>query len=324
MKNLVLLRAGARGWGPRLSEAKGELDKFVVDVDGRSVVRERGAGAPGYTQPRNDIGTARNSMVARTDKTLVVPLVAMGSVPQYAVQLVIDARREQLHKQPIDSLYVYPFAGREMSVAEVVGGRAASAGEMVSPWELYYSDEDGADADYMQMHSPVIPGCESLYVKQLVQLVRQRGYARVVLLDALDKGLWHGDSPVAPTPPGPESEVPPDVPVLRWGNRTLGGMKLAVDDETPAGQTDDADASAVWPGPLVRLVGEQVDAAGEDVAVEALAVPVYDGWNAPAARALLRAARVGGPLAAAGGETAAAEGPASDRDGLARLEGVYN
>ena len=267
-------------------------------------------------------------MVARTDKTLVVPLVAMGSVPQYAVQLIIDGRREQLQKQAIKSLFVYPFAGREMSVAEVVGGRAAGTGEMVSPWELYYADDGAAggdDADlveYMQMHSPVIPGCESLYVKQLVAIIKERGYGRVVLLDSLDKGLWHGDAPAAAMPPDAESEAPGDVSVLRWGNRTLGGMKLE-GDEAPV---NEAAGLAGWPGPLVRLVSEQVDAAGEDVAVEAVAVPVYDGWNGPAARALIQAAGVGGtktgPVAAVEGP--AAVGPAADRDGLARLEGVYN
>lgn len=280
--------------------------------------------------------TAEN-MAARTEKTLVVPLVAMGSVPQYAVQLVIDGQRGQLVKQAVDSLYVYPFAGREMSIAEVAAGtagsRAETADQMVSPWELYHPREAGdGDVEYMQMHSPVIPGCESLYVKQLVAIVKERGYRRVVLLDAVDKGLWHGETAAGASSQPSETDLA-GVSVLRWGNRTLGGMKLAAegDGETPG---EDGPSVEEWPGPLVRLVGEAIDAAAaaEDVAVEAFAVPVYDGWNGPAARALLAAAGVDqtGPTGEKAGRGAVGSSDglerfvAADENSLARLEGVYN
>ncbi|KAG0671376.1 hypothetical protein C6P40_003782 [Pichia californica] len=177
-----------------------------------------------------------------TGKTLVLPLVAMGSVPH----------------------------GREMSIEEVAHGIKSNDktdGELVSPWELYYEkskDKDVInDIELMQMHSPIIPGCESLYVKQLVKIIRERGYTKILILDARDRGLFPTDD------------------IIRWSNRTVKNMSINNNEII------EKDNDICTAGNLIRFIAEEVGSIGDDIIVECHAVSVYEGWNGPAVASLV-------------------------------------
>lgn len=208
-------------------------------------------------------------------------MIAMGSVPQYAVQAVLDTLKGEgarLQKKAVDSLYLYPYVGGDLTVKEALRGESSSSSspDLAYPWEHYVVEESGgsrpgADADFLQFHSPVIPGCETLFVRQLLALVGAGGYERVVILDAKDRGLWHGA----------EAAFGGDR-VLHWGNKTVAKLHLetalhpeARVEELPAVQD------------TCNLVHYLADTAGVDLDLEYYAVSVYDGWNGAAVSALL-------------------------------------
>lgn len=102
-------------------------------------------------------------------KTLTLPIVGVENLAQYAVQEMID-KRGDLVKRYIDSDYVYPYT-------------SGAKNDYSTGWEHYVADNED---DIMQLHSPVIAGCESLFAKQLATVVAECGYTRVILVDAVE------------------------------------------------------------------------------------------------------------------------------------------
>lgn len=80
-------------------------------------------------------------------------------------------KRSGLVKRYVDSDYVYPYT-------------SGCDGEYSTGWEHYIAEEDGEGI--MQLHSPIIAGCESLFVKQLAGIVNEYGYEKVVLVDCVE------------------------------------------------------------------------------------------------------------------------------------------
>lgn len=229
-------------------------------------------------------------------RTLVIPLVSMGSVPQYTVQLAVDSQLPQLTKQNIDSLFMYPFTSSNLAISEIISGDRASPADkphaLTTPLELYVN-KDGV-MDFVQLHSPIIPGCESLFVKQILKLINE-SYTNLIVLDSKDKGLWHGDAT--------------DEGVLHWANKTL--SKIQLDDKKAKEQFVELENVAET-SPIVSLFLENLDISVNDLCIDYYAVNVYDGWNWPAVGSLLAAIGVEADVPSQIGETSVA------------VEGVYS
>lgn len=216
-------------------------------------------------------------MNQKTEKTLLLPLVAMGSVPQYAVQTLIDNKRQALKKETIQSPYVYPFSGSNMSILEIATGVKNENTEMgnkidlISPWELYSNDDNISNnqIEIMQMHSPIIPGCESLYIKQLAQIVKEKEYRSLIILDAQDKGLWHDDDNVKDN----NNEI------QYWCNQTVSKLKMD-NEKSDLNRKNDF-------GNFLKFLIQEIENLGEDISIEYYSISVYEGWNGPAVKKLL-------------------------------------
>lgn len=114
-----------------------------------------------------------------------MPLVGVENLAQYAVQRAID-ERDNLVKHHVDSDYVYPYTIGDVSAAEALKGETVTNKGYGSGWEHYKSVEK-ADSDIMQLHAPIIAGCESLFAQQLAGIVAEEGYSTVVLMDAIER-----------------------------------------------------------------------------------------------------------------------------------------
>jgi hypothetical protein len=221
-------------------------------------------------------------------KTLVVPMVAMGCVPQYAVQTAIDKNRDLYDKTDIDSMYIYPFTSGDLTLKEVISGKKLynkninnnnkndMNNKMCNPWELYMNkDKDNGNGkdilDFMQFHAPVIPGCESLFVKQLMKVIHGKGYTHIIILDAKDKGLWHGE----------RNEDASEL--LHWANKGVGRINLG-EENILSHKREEQYISSEETGPVVQLLDELCEM---DIDIDYYAVCVYEGWNGPAVKQLL-------------------------------------
>lgn len=220
------------------------------------------------------------------DKTLALPLVAMGNVPQIAIQLAVDFRKDQLAKTTIYSTYQYPFVGPDLSVGEASNRVIGKRKDLARPLHLYRGHGGTSEprVDYLQLHSPIIPGCESLFIKELVKLIEHEQYTKIMVFDAKDRGLWHG-----------ENATLVEERVLHWGNQTLSGLHLDDDDDhdvadTRRGKGGDSEElpSVNDTNPFVRFLVNMLP----ETEIDYYAVSVYDGWNMDAAYALLDAARL--------------------------------
>lgn len=229
-------------------------------------------------------------------RTLVVPLVSMASVPQYTVQLAIDSQCEHLKKENIDSLFLYPFTSSNLSISEIINGdNKTTPGKphvLTTPLEIYI--HDSGNMDFLQLHSPIIPGCESLFIKQILQIL-DGSYTNIIILDSKDKGLWHGNT---------SSDA-----VLHWANKTI--SKIQLDDKKDKDEFIELENIAET-SPIVSLFLENIDVSVNDLCIDYYAVSVYDGWNWPAVGALLRAIGVKADI------------PSKVVDTSIAVEGVYN
>lgn len=120
-------------------------------------------------------------------KTLILPIVGVENLAQYSVQRAID-ERDNLVKHHVDSDFVYPFTIGDLSVQEALDDSGTVAGnrnEYGTGWEHYVST-DKDDTDIMQLHAPIIAGCESLFAKQFSQIVAEHGYKKIVLIDTVE------------------------------------------------------------------------------------------------------------------------------------------
>jgi proteasome chaperone 2 len=219
-------------------------------------------------------------------KTVVVPLVGMANVPQYAAQLAIDAHRSQLTKRHVYSRYLYPFLGGDLTVKERMDGKTRddddSNAVFAYPWEVYTAQENSVGIpNIMQFRSPIVPGCESLFVKQLIQEIKEGQYERIIVLDSKDRGLWHGEAEAG-------ADGRDEGEVMQWHSVAL--RDLTVDDSTNTGNTEKMCTlqSIEETSPVVRLLVDQLN--GLEVSVNYAAVAVYEGWNWPAVEALQRQA----------------------------------
>lgn len=213
-------------------------------------------------------------------KTIVLPLIGMGNVPQYAVQSVID-KKKYTKRSIIDSLYLYPFVGSDISIIQAKQDFNTEIGELTSPLELY--ENVGCDdyTDMLQLHSPIIPGCESLFVKQITDIINNGNYTHVVVLDSRDKGLWHGKSEIEGEIVEFEGGEGEGEGVIHWKNQTISNMDINKDEiNTP--QEDD---HAIGNNTLL-LLNEQL--SPEAVEIDYYAVNVYEGENWKSIDLLLR------------------------------------
>jgi proteasome chaperone 2 len=239
--------------------------------------------------------TAMATAITVPHKTVVVPLVGMANVPQYAAQLAIDAHRPQLTKRHVYSRYLYPFLGGDLTVQERMDGKTRdddddddSNAVFAYPWEVYTVQENSVGIpDIMQFRSPIVPGCESLFVKQLIQEIKEGQYERIIVLDSKDRGLWHGEAAAEVEADG-KSEGGDEGEVMQWHSVSL--RDLTVDDSTNTGNTEKMCTlqSIEETSPVVRLLVDQLN--GLEVSVHYAAVAVYEGWNWPAVEALQRQA----------------------------------
>lgn len=217
-------------------------------------------------------------------KTLLLPLVAMGSVPQYAVQTLIDNKKQEFRKEIIQSPYVYPFSGCNMSILEIANGvknEKKDEIDLISPWELYsHANINNNQIEIMQMHSPIIPGCESLYIKQLAQIIKERGYRSLIILDAQDKGLCHDDN----------NDINDNFKdnyneIQYWCNKTVSKLKME-DNKFSLNEENSTTANF---GNFLKFLVQEIENLGEDISIQYYSISVYEGWNGPAAKKLLEA-----------------------------------
>lgn len=155
---------------------------------------------------KNNTGPTSESTDMESNKRVVVPVVNIGNIGQYVCQTLIErayADKEcSVEKTGIDTDYLYPFSGKYKTIAEARNGDVdvdvdgvndgVNDGVLVTPLEKYVMSNSKDGVDVIQLHSPIIPGCESRFFSQLQQHIH--GYEEVVVVTSADRGLFEEDA----------------------------------------------------------------------------------------------------------------------------------
>lgn len=112
---------------------------------------------------------------------LVIPSISVGNVPQLTVDLLIHNFGFQLVGR-LDPVFTYPFA----SGADYVAGeeQTGKPGGYSTSLDIFHSEE--LKLTVLQQRSPVLPGYQVNFIKQLVQFVEEYDFNGVVVLDSTD------------------------------------------------------------------------------------------------------------------------------------------
>ncbi|CAG7846171.1 Proteasome assembly chaperone 2 {ECO:0000256/PIRNR:PIRNR010044} [Serendipita indica DSM 11827] len=108
-----------------------------------------------------------------TTKTLILPSISKGNVPQLACDLLIASLGLQ-HVGSLDPKYLVP----------VVGGRERGERGISTPLELFSSND--SPVAIVQQRSPVLKAYKEEFVKELVDWIQKFSFKSVVVLAGMD------------------------------------------------------------------------------------------------------------------------------------------
>lgn len=181
-------------------------------------------------------------------KTIIIPCVGMGNVSQWAVNTMIENSSNK-NKIPLDGKYLYPFINEKGDTP-------------LCKWCNVKKD-----IDVIQLLSPIIPGYESLFIKQIVKEIIEGEYEKIIVMDSLDRGIY-------------------DEGLRIWRKNSIGELNINnnSNDETTIPLED----TSLFMRLLVNTLSEQLGEEEFKIAMEWIAVSVYDGINIEAVNTLLK------------------------------------
>ncbi|UZJ54255.1 hypothetical protein CBS101457_003575 [Exobasidium rhododendri] len=119
--------------------------------------------------------------------TLIIPCVSIGSVPQLAIDALIEPENAtKIFGQPaqlistLDHRFCVPFLG---------GVQLGDSEEALPQGPLRVYSFERAKVTVLQQRSPIIKSRKQDYVKNLIKWIKQQGFMDVVVLTSLDAGL---------------------------------------------------------------------------------------------------------------------------------------
>ncbi|KAH8119502.1 PAC2 family-domain-containing protein [Phellopilus nigrolimitatus] len=154
--------------------------------------------------------------VSLKSKTLIVPVVSIGNVPQLAVDLLITT---------FDLKQIGIFDSRDL--VPVVGPREEGPG-VSTPLELY--GKDGVDIVVVQQRSPVLKMHKEAFSTALVKFVQKNELGALLYLTGVDLSNRSDAQMLAPTyslipPPAPSKSE--NIPFIPGGGLTRRLLSLA-------------------------------------------------------------------------------------------------
>ncbi|CUS21356.1 LAQU0S03e00694g1_1 [Lachancea quebecensis] len=121
-------------------------------------------------------------------KTLLLPLVSTGNVPQLMTDLVLHSLDSEFEfVRELDSLYVYPFTG-PIDYVEGSGSnlyRTNPEKTFTTPVELFFNPK--LELYVIQQRSPILPHYENQFCKNVIApLIGELNIGSLVVTDATD------------------------------------------------------------------------------------------------------------------------------------------
>ncbi|GMM29783.1 hypothetical protein DAMA08_025280 [Martiniozyma asiatica (nom. inval.)] len=108
-------------------------------------------------------------------KTLIIPTVSISHLPQHVVNLFIASFPNHT-PIPLDPTYLYAYVSSKASLITTINMHP------IQP-----------TIQALQLHSPVLPGYESLFAEQIKEVVIKEGIDHVIVIDSKDRGFLGDD-----------------------------------------------------------------------------------------------------------------------------------
>lgn len=126
------------------------------------------------------------SSVKLSQSTLIVPTVAIGNVPQLAIDLLLQTLKFD-KVGVLDSVYLYPFAS-PIDVAATGLDAEYKDTRISNALEVYFNEDHNLTV--IQQRSPIIPSFRLNFVKEIIQpFIVDSKFSKIVILDSSDAGL---------------------------------------------------------------------------------------------------------------------------------------
>lgn len=174
----------------------------------------------------------------------------MGNVSQWAVNTMIENSSNK-NKIPLDGKYLYPFINEKGDTP-------------LCKWCNVKKD-----IDVIQLLSPIIPGYESLFIKQIVKEIIEGEYEKIIVMDSLDRGIY-------------------DEGLRIWRKNSISELNINNDSDSNDEITITLEDTSLFMRLLVNTLSEQLGEEEFKIAMEWIAVSVYDGINIEAVNTLLK------------------------------------
>ena len=172
----------------------------------------------------------------------------MGNVSQWAVNTMIENSSDN-DKIPLDGKYLYPFINEKGDTP-------------LCKW-----CNVNTSIDVIQLLSPIIPGYESLFIKQIVKEIIEGEYEKIIVMDSLDRGIY-------------------DEGLRIWRKNSI--SELNINNNSNDEITIPLEDTSLFMRLLVNTLSEQLGEEEFKIAMEWIAVSVYDGINIDAVNTLLK------------------------------------